>query len=102
MARRAARGARRTWAGGDDVRVGWLCCGELTIKGSVHMKACDYTPGTDTITEPDLVDSVPGTRTVANAYHHAAHDLVDHADPTGLHSGPTSDGDARRASNRAR
>lgn len=67
--------------------------GELTINGSVHLRARDYTPSTGTFTSRDAVDGDNGMPTVSNPYHYTYNDPLNNADPNGMHSGPSNDAD---------
>jgi RHS repeat-associated protein len=57
--------------------------GELTINGSVHLRARDYSPGPGTFTKTDPLLGVAGTTTVANPYHYTDNDPLNKTDPSG-------------------
>lgn len=68
---------------GNRVQSALGCCGELTINGSIHLRARDYSPGTGTFTKRDPRAGIAGTTTLTNPYHYADNDPLDRVDPTG-------------------
>jgi RHS repeat-associated protein len=68
--------------------------GELTINGSLHLRARDYDAHAGTFTRRDPLPGDDGRPTVANAYHYSWNDPLNVVDPSGMHSGPFDDCDA--------
>lgn len=58
----------------------------------IHLRAREYHPATGQFTEPDPLDGINGTPTVANPYHYTDNDPLNKTDPTGLrpNDGPCS------------
>jgi RHS repeat-associated protein len=66
--------------------------GELTINGTIHLRARDYDARTGTFTKRDEIDGDDGTTTVANGFHYTSNNPIDLEDPSGLSPRPTGDG----------
>jgi len=67
-----------------NVTVGFGYRSELHVGDLIHLRNRDLNPSLGRFTTTDPLSGVPGTTTVANQYHYANNNPVEHRDPTGL------------------